>query len=367
MVSKRSILSKPVPRPIGCLVLIAVTAVCWWVFETRAERTVLYEPARVYRDPDHRLRKLDPGIGTNSDGLRGTPEADQIGDSDVVVFFCGDSFVYGPNMKPDGTIAALFERGLREHYPGLTIDVVNGGWPSSSPLLGLRLLRDIGAKYHPDLVLYGFDMSDFRDDLMYRNLLDRRGPYRLAGFAPATLWVANKAAKTVLPEGLYRRVFKMPSDRFFPVNQPLDESRPWMMASWRNLLAINEFAHRSLDADFRLVVFPRNFQYSRWESPESWERGDYEPLGPWVLEPFRFFHEQSVSSPFPVYSLLPAFRNTDVFPTCYPRDPHWTPAGTAVAADALVTMAVDGGWLEHAIGRRETDPVPSSRERAETR
>ena len=45
-------------------------------------------------------------------------------------------------------------------------------WVSSSPLLNLRLLRDVGHKYRPDLVVYSLDMTDFRDDLHYEHALE---------------------------------------------------------------------------------------------------------------------------------------------------------------------------------------------------
>jgi len=74
--------------------------------------------------------------------------------------------------------------------------------------------------------------------------------------------------------------------------------------------------------------------------------GQYQNLGPYVLEPFRFFAEQAKTAPFPVHSLLPAFQNTTVFPTCFTGDPHWSPAGTQVAADALAEMCLREGWLQ---------------------
>jgi len=340
-----SFLKKRVSRKIGCLVLVLLFAGIWVAFEIQAQRTVLAEPLAVYRDPDHRLQPLDPGVGTNSDGLRCRLEADEMADSDFCVLFFGDSYVFGPNVGREGALPSLFERGLREALGTDRIHVVNAAWPSASPLLALRLLRDIGARYRPDLVLYGFDMSDFRDDLMYRNLIEKQGIYRMIDLMPASLWLAGRGAKAMVPEHLYRTVFRMPKDRFFAVNRPLHETRGDLMPVRQNLGEIHTFCRDELNADFRVIVQPRNFQYSDLESPSSWERGQYENLGPFVLEPFVFFEEQAATAPFPIHSLLPAFQETDIFPTCYTGDPHWTPAGTQVAADALVEMAVTQGWL----------------------
>lgn len=341
-----SLLKKRVPRRIGCAVMLALFAGIWIVFEIQAQRTVLAKHLAVYRDPDHRLQPLDPGVGTNSDGLRCRFEAAEIADSDFSVFFLGDSFVFGPGVGREGALPRLFERGLRRRYPAQEIHVVNAAWPSASPLLALRLLRDVGISYQPDLVLYGFDMSDFRDDLMYRNLIEKKGIYGMVDRGPASLWLAGRGAKALMPDGLYRKVFRMPKDRFFAVKKPLDETRPNLLEVWQTLMEVNLFCREELDAEFRLIVLPRNFQYSERESPSSWERGEYEDLGLFVLEPFRFFEEQAATAPFAIHSLLPAFEQTDVFPTCYAGDPHWTPAGTQVAADALVEMAVRGGWVK---------------------
>ncbi len=332
--------------------MLVLFAGIWAVFEIQAQRTVLAKPLAVYRDPDHRLQPLDPGVGTNSDGLRCRLEADEIADSDFSVLFFGDSFVFGPNVGREGALPRLFERGLREAMETNRIHVVNAAWPSASPLLALRLLRDVGARYRPDLVLYGFDMSDFRDDLMYRNLIEKKGIYRMIDLMPASLWLAGRGAKAIAPDRLYRTVFRMPKDRFFAVNRPLDETRGDLMPVWQTLVEINSLCGDELNADFHVIVQPRNFQYSDRESPFSWERGDYRNLGPSVLEPFLFFNQQAGEAPFGVHSLLSAFEETDVFPTCYAGDPHWTPAGTQVAADALVEMAVRGGWVKGSKGQR---------------
>lgn len=101
-----------------------------------------------------------------------------------------------------------------------------------------------------------------------------------------------------------------------------------------------------LGAKYALVVFPRSYQYSDRESPRSWEAGEYEPLGEYVLEPFRYLDEIRGGFDFPVYSLLPDFQNTNVYPTCFPNDPHWNPAGARLAAGSIHRQLHRGGQLE---------------------
>ena len=85
-----------------------------------------------------------------------------------------------------------------------------------------------------------------------------------------------------------------------------------------------------------MYVFPRSFQYSDRECPKNWEADQYEVLGPHCLEPFRFFEELAPEVDYPIHSLLDAFRETVVFPTCFEADPHWNPAGYRVCAEAML-------------------------------
>ena len=74
----------------------------------------------------------------------------------------------------------------------------------------------------------------------------------------------------------------IPSDRFFATSQSLEESRPWIEAGvMLHLRAIYDYAGEPLDAGMVLVVYPRAYQYSDRESPESWER-----WGPSCASPF---------------------------------------------------------------------------------
>jgi len=327
------------------MVLLLLFLGLWWVFETRAEKTVLSGQCRVLRDPDHRLPASNPMLGTNSDSLRCALEAEDIPREAHVVLFLGDSFVYGVQLKAEQTLPRQFQQRVSARYPGKQIFVINAGWESSSPLLGLRLLREIGKKYDPDLVLYGFDMTDFRDDLMYRNLLEPRGVYQAVQSAPATLWLANRFCRSFFGAGIYRMIFRLPPERFFCVRHPLEESLQDMIPTWESLLAMDSFCRINLHADFRLLIFPRGFQYSRFESPDNWEAAEYTPLGQYALEPFRFFREMEAQSSIKIHSLLPAFRQTTVYPTCFQGDPHWTPAGAGVAARDLEFTAWKEDWF----------------------
>ena len=71
----------------------------------------------------------------------------------------------------------------------------------------------------------------------------------------------------------------------------------------------------------------------------------YRNFGPYIHEPFRYFESVRDEVSYPIYSLLDDFRNTDVFPTCFDRDPHWLPAGARVAAEAIYSYSLNADWF----------------------
>jgi hypothetical protein len=298
-------------------------------------QTVLSDRLYVVDDVDHRLK---PGSAPdlNSDGIRSPRAPAEFGADGLNVIFLGDSFVYGDRLASSESIPAQFERIARRELGRGDIRVANFGWVSSSPLLSLRLLRDIGKKYHPRLVLLAVDMTDFGDEIKYRRLLERRGVYRLLGYTPVTL-LSTRKVLSLIPalHGVHERVFGFPPRRFFITDRPLTETRHHFSHIQESIDGIFEYATHDLGATFVLFVFPRTYQYSSREAPRNWEASEYELLGPYGEEPFRYFEELRQRAPYPIYSLLDDFKKTDVFPTAFDDDPHWNPEGARVAAEAV--------------------------------
>jgi lysophospholipase L1-like esterase len=115
---------------------------------------------------------------------------------------------------------------------------------------------------------------------------------------------------------------------------PLDETRPYARHLARNLASIARHA-RDLGAEPVAFVLPRHYQYDAREAPSNWEKDRYDLLGPYSLEPFRFFEELAPEVDYPIHPLLAAFLENDAFPTCFDDDPHWNETGTSVAARAI--------------------------------
>ncbi len=307
-----------------------------------AGRVIYADRVELLRFPDHRMDPTEPD--NNSDGIRSRIEPGDVRQEDVNIIFLGDSFTYGHRLPAEHALPQQLERMARTRISDRIINVFNFGWTSSSPILSLRLLRDIGIKYKPDTVILLVDISsDFHDDLVYTQYLhSRRGIYRLIDFAPFIHYFILKSTRRLLPE-FSEWLFSTPSDRFFAVNRPLAGTRPNLEPTIKYIDEIAAYSEDVLHARFLVAAFPRGFMYSDRETPNNWEANAYSVLGPYVLEPFRFFEEVMAVKDHPYLSLLPAFQNTDVFPTTFDDDPHWTIAGTEVAAQAMFEFCLDRG------------------------
>jgi lysophospholipase L1-like esterase len=291
------------------------------------------------RNPDH--RPLGGRPGWNSDGLRQALEPDAYREEGVNVLFLGDSFTQGSKLEDPlrDAFPHVVGRELQSAFPEQTIRVANFGWTSSSPLLSLRRLRDIGEKYEPDLVVLCVDMTDPHDDIKWANLIERRGICALYQTLPITAKVLSSTAPGLF-WWLYDRSVggNLPYHRFFATEQPLSDSRPFLEPIAANIDLIADEARR-LGAEFTVFVLPRWFQYDERECPEDWEmdepRGHHTVLGPYSTVIFDWFAELGASRGYEVFSLLEDFQETDVFPTCLVDDPHWNPDGHRVAADGI--------------------------------
>ncbi len=298
------------------------------------------------KDIDHRL--APNGLDINEDGIR-SPRSNYYQTDDLVIIFLGDSYTFGWDVAPGEAFPFQFERIVRERKPELNLKAVNFGWEGSSPLLSNRLLRDIGEKYKPDVVVYCLDLTDFHDDLMYSLYLGKPGIYRLTRIVPGIFftfkWVMKSLSVMEPIYDLYQQVFKLPPELFFITNRPLAKTRPFTKELEKNLESIHSFCRDSLKAKFITVVLPRNYQYTDRESPLNWEAKEYRPLGPYVKEPFVYFDSLKTEVDYPLYTLLPDFEHADTFPLCFEDDPHWNPQGHRIAAWGILRICLQVGII----------------------
>ena len=113
--------------------------------------------------PDVRNQVMfgDRVLSTNSEGVRGVREYARTrapGTQRVLVL--GDSFTFGDEVSDDETYAHFLE----ELLPG--VEVVNLGVHGYGHDQMLLYLREVGARYAPDLVLLGFVADDMERSLL---------------------------------------------------------------------------------------------------------------------------------------------------------------------------------------------------------
>jgi hypothetical protein len=323
------------------------------------ERVVAAQIAGAHElDVDHRMKP--DGNEVNADGLRFRGASGDLDDSDFVVAFLGDSFTYGWELPYEQAYPYVFESVVSEWSCDARVRAVNMAWTSASPLLGLRLLREIGPRYRPDLVVYSLDMTDFQDDLRYEWRLRERGDFEIDRSEIVSRFIERRFAALGLEPQQVAEIGKLlrgprpddellpvdvPAKRFFVTEAPLDETRGAIERGvMQNLGELNVLSEK-LGASMSLVVYPRAYQYSQRESARSWDRDQYSVLGPFAREPFRYFEQVRAALPYPVIDLLGAFESSKQFPLFRDDDPHWNAAGSRLAAESVARELASQGLI----------------------
>jgi hypothetical protein len=346
--------------PAATAALVA-TAALFSVLAPRALTAVVIAQVSEQFDLTVDHRPKPNGDNINSDGLRFDGEADSVWDDDFAVLFLGDSFTFGTRLRDSDTYPQAFENAATQRGCRERVRAINFGWPSASPLLSLRLLRRIGHAYRADLVVYSLDVTDFHDDLRYeralrsagefevdttrvvQQLADRFAPWASAGLGDRSGLPALRRPGRPRPVGGEP---ELPTDRFFVTSAPLDETRPWIEAGvMKNLEAIRRFSAETLGSPTAVVLYPRAYQYSTSEAPESWERRAYDARGPFVREPFRYFEEVADDLRYPVIDLMSTFERSSEQPLFLVDDPHWNRRGARLAGEAVFDALVERGLL----------------------
>ena len=354
-----------------------------------AEVVLRFQPPRESRafmtaDPvfHHRLRpNFDAPVQrlrftTNSLGLhdREYPIPKPAGTYRILML--GDSFTEGGGLPNDGSVAKLVETELRRGACGPRVDVINAGHSSYSPILEYLLLRDVGLRLEPDLVVLNFDMTDVHDDFIRTRLatLDADGlpvavpPNRRIETAltlPPILPRALRPLENRLAYSSVYQLFRRSKPGFWlfgrgEQTQPQlearglignllqdrlaiarDEDFPDVRRGWaltlRYLAGVHELARRH-HVPFALVVYPHAYQVSATASPMGRERmGMAQGLFA-STRPFTILESFGAARGVPVINLLDLFREREPVqgPLFRERDFHHTAAGTAVFAEGIV-------------------------------
>jgi hypothetical protein len=312
---------------------------------------------------------------TNSLGLRDREYAETKPPGAFRILMLGDSFTEGWTLEFDNVAAKQIERSLaarcRRRY-----EVINAGNASYSPLLEYLLLKEIGPRLKPDLVLLNFDMTDVHDDFVRTRIarLDARGlPTAVAPHRRVETWLVMAPVFPRALRGLEDRIARLAVYQAFRKSKPgvwlfgrstltqaqleakglignlrydrlalaRDGDFPDVRDGWtltrRYLSGIHALA-REHGAAFALVVYPHAYQVSATASPVGRERMG---MGAGLFTSTRPFDELAsfgAREKVPVINLLSLFRERE--PTSGPlfreRDFHHTKAGAEVFGEGVL-------------------------------
>jgi len=111
-----------------------------------------------FRGPD-----FDVAVEANADGLRDPATASKAPGT-IRLLGLGDSFAFGWGVENEQSLFKVLERRLRGPE-GRPVEVVNAGIPGFGTFEELALLRSIGLRYQPDLVMVAFyEGNDYQNN-----------------------------------------------------------------------------------------------------------------------------------------------------------------------------------------------------------
>lgn len=103
----------------------------------------------------------------NSLGLRDYERGYEKEEGTFRLLFLGDSFTQGIGVNLEDTMAKKLEAKLNE-TGGLQIETVNGGIAAASPAGQYSFLVNKGINFHPDMVIFNLNTSDFLEEIAAR-------------------------------------------------------------------------------------------------------------------------------------------------------------------------------------------------------
>lgn len=222
-------------------------------------------------------KRTDPVTGVeyavNQHGFRDRERDRARRDGTFRIAVIGDSLTFGYGIALDATFAARLERNLASAHAGRTFEVLNLGVSGYNPYTEAALLRGVGLRYAPDLVLVQFCINDLNDPTLHfdASTMHALGALPEAAFPDPAM---RSARAPRLPERLDRacrasRLCTMLSDAIGPA-RPLDEMRAALaphdepseaeMAWLAGLYATMASEVRSQGGELAVVAFPYETQ-----------------------------------------------------------------------------------------------------------
>lgn len=271
----------------------------------------------------------------------------------------GDSFNWPGGQEWNYT--RFLEQKFETQFGAHIVDVINVGYPATSTGHQIVMLRRLGLKYHPDLVVLGFFVgNDFIDSDQHFSAdgMSAAGMTDASNGVPpfgkrtfSTLDGMARIGRAMLADGfnggkVLRELPALSEEDFFrferdrmdickrriPANAGYEEQ---IAGGLQNIVVMRSDVQKS-GAEFLLAAYPDEFQVSvplqkNLASRFSLNLQEYD-LG-W---PQQLLHAFAERADIPFVDMLPRFRSMGSSEDLYiPRNTHWNREGNRLAAQLL--------------------------------
>lgn len=313
-----------------------------------------------------------PEVKINSFGMRDDAITLEKPENTVRIVFLGDSFTFGMGLRHDDIVSEVLERRLnREFSPktGKKYEVLNMGVIGQSVDQEYLLLRDRALQFNPDIAVINFFAGNDATELRRHDWIwskdghlaavrdathfidDDNALRRETGEAPKSylLWFVEERAKLLL--GKFGIASKSDGPllvwpNFLPPDHP--DGDPRLEQFWEQIRHIFGLTKELADErGIKLLVtgIPLDMQVSKkyWSKHPGVPFGDTEFL---AALPQKLLEDATAYYSIDYLDLLPVFRAREEIDTYWLiDDPHWTPEGHAMAADAIFDYMLNQKWL----------------------
>ena len=314
-----------------------------------------------------RYPEWDRTFTVNNLGFRDEPMTIEKPEGTFRILLVGDSFMEGESVNLDQTAAQTLERELTETM-GESIEVVNMGVMSYSPIIYQRVIEDKGLPLDPDLVIVAVDMSDFQNDYSYAKDLDESGNFRNILFqqkmgqphvvlpgvnAGIKFWLRSHSVLysevADRTKQLIRKMRYIPEPTVFKINDPASDPhfatrsednvhREEMWHPFGNsLIAINKLMEKA-KVPWIAVTYPYGHQVRGDEWSKGRLKNGFESARVYLMTAADLLVSFGKDNGFRVINLAPVFQKEAEYQSnllYYPMDGHFTPLGHKVFAEAL--------------------------------
>lgn len=274
------------------------------------------------------------------------------------ILVLGDSYMEALQVSIEETFSQLLQNALNKEVHGFSIQTINAGKSGRGTLEEYLVLRLLGWKFEPDLIVQAFVMNDVSDDrnASQQIVLDEKGiplQFKTEGISSIPLsWKRllhqSRLCYFLLERFsiLYRQWGKqspaknkdgnaMPNpatanDHFNILRQDYTDET---YASWditkRTLTLLSEEC-RQKGIPYILMIVPAESQFHTRVTPTT----EYWKLEKPSEKPQEILNELGAQAGFYVVDLLPSFKTITDLPIHF-EEGHWNPKGHRYAARAV--------------------------------